>query len=93
MHDAVLLALFPKQRHQLPVPVTCHLIGMSVLSAVPLLHSWEMPVQCRIEILPVTVAQRHTHAKADDSVHFCINTVVQDSLNIFPRVIDKWQDW
>ena len=92
MHDAVLPAFFPKQRHQLPVPVTLYFVGVTVLFPVSLFHTGKVPVQRGIEILAVAVAQRHPHAKADDAVHLRLDALIQDPFDIFPCIIDKRQD-
>ena len=90
MHYAVLQAVMPEKFHQVFAVWAAQYVLCAIGTNVPFLHSRKVPIKLAIEVLPVSMAKSHSHAKVDDAAHSGHGAVFQDSRNILFCVIDEW---
>ena len=90
MHDATLRTVMPEKARQVFAVWAAQYVLCAVGANVSLLHSGKVSIKLAVEVLPVPVAKRHSHAKVDDATHSGHGAVFQDSRNILFCVIDEW---
>ena len=89
MHDAMLQAVVTEKVHQVFVVRTTQYVLRSVGANVSFLHSGKMTIKLAIEVLPVSMAKSHSHAKVADAAHPCLGAILQDPCNILFCIIDE----
>ena len=89
MHDAMLQAIVAEKVHQVFVVWTAQYVLRAVGANVFFLHSRKVTIKLAIEVLSVSMAKRHSHAKVDDAVHPCLGAILQDPCNILFCIIDE----
>ena len=67
-------------------------IGIAVDRDVSLLQSGKMPVKGGVVILPIALAQRHSHAEAENSPDSRVRAGIQNAKKVLLRVVEKGKD-
>ena len=89
MHDAMLQTVVPKKIHQVFTVWAAQYVLRSVGADVSLPHSGKVSIKLAVEVLPVSLAKCHSHAKINDAAHPCLGAIFQDASNILLCIIDE----
>ena len=89
MHNAMLQAVMAEKVHQVFVVRAAQYVLRAVGANISFLHSGKVPIKLVIEVLSVSLAKRHSHAKVDDAAHLGLGAVLQNPRNIFFCIIDE----
>ena len=92
MHHAVLLTKGVIETHELGIARAGVFIGKTEGADVLLLHAGKQPVELRKEVFAVPLAERYSHAEADDALDLRFGAIAQNAENVFLRVVDKRQN-
>ena len=92
MHHAVLLAKGVIETHELGIARAGVSIRKTKGADVLLLHAGKQPVELRKEVFAVPLAERYSHAEADDALDLRFGAIAQNAENVFLRVVDKRQN-
>ena len=63
--------------------VICITIGTNIL----ILHSRKVFVQGMIKILSIALTHGNPHAKADDAFYACMDTIIENTLDILLSIL------
>ena len=89
MHYAVLQAVMPEKFHQMFAVWAAQYVLCAIGTNVPFLHSRKVPIKLAIEVLPVPLAKRHSHAKINDTAHLGLRAILQNPRDVFFCIINE----